>query len=59
MILLIILKHFPVILNELLNDQTISQIEYDQATKETIKCIGNNPNDDDINALYHSSHGPR
>lgn len=40
------------ILNELLNDQTISQIEYDQATKETIKCIGNNPNDDDINAPY-------
>lgn len=41
-----------IILNELLNDQQISLEEYHQAISTTIKCIGNNPNDDVENAPY-------
>lgn len=40
------------ILYELLNDNLISQEEYNKAVITEIKCIGNNPTDDTLNAPF-------
>lgn len=46
------LKRRNLILKELLNDQKISIDEYNNAIKEKLNFVGNNPNNDYINAPY-------
>lgn len=46
------LKRRNLILKELLNDQKISIDEYNNAIKEELNFVGNNPNNDYINAPY-------
>ena len=40
------------ILREMLNDGLITNEEYEESSKTILKCVGNNPNDDAINAPY-------
>lgn len=40
------------ILKEMLNDGLITNEEYEESSKTILKCVGNNPNDDAINAPY-------
>lgn len=40
------------ILNEMYHDEVITSLEYEEAINATIECVGNNPNDDAINAPY-------
>ena len=40
------------ILKEMVNDGLITNEEYEESSKTTLTCVGNNPNDDVVNAPY-------